>query len=168
MLLEPMMLSNGNKRWIDVLDEAINRYQNRRHSTINMTPIQAQKPRNQEILKNTVYCNLKIYAPPKFKEGQYVRISRHKALFEKKTGINWSFEIFKIRKVHLSNPRCYQLSDLNGEPILGRFNEFELQSTKYPFDYLLEKIIEKKGDKTRVKWLGFKDPSYILTKNIIS
>lgn len=168
MLLDPLMLSKGNKKWIDVLEEAMKRYQNRRHSTIKMTPVQAQRPQNQEILKNTIYSNLKIFTPPKFREGQYVRISRHKALFEKKTGVNWSYEIFKVRKVHLTNPRCYQLSDLNGEPILGRFNEFELNSTKYPFDYLLEKIIKKKGDKTLVKWLGFKEPTYILTKNIIN
>lgn len=162
------MLSKGNKRWTDVLDDAIIIYNNRIHSTIKMTPIKAQLPKNQKLLKKTVFKNLKMYTPAKFKKGQYVRISRHKDLFEKKTGLNWTFEVFQIRKVHLTNPRCYQLSDLSGNPIIGKFNEMELHLTKFPFDYLLEKIISKKGNKTLVKWLGFTEPTYILTKNLIT
>lgn len=162
------MLLKGNKKWIDVLDDAMNLYNNRVHSKIKMSPIDAQKPANQEILKRTVYNNLDTYTPPKFKTDQYVRISRHKALFEKKTGLNWTFEIFKIRKVHLTNPATYELSDLSENPILGKFNEPELHLTKFPFDYLVEKVIKTKGNKTLVKWLGFKEPTYVLTKNLKS
>lgn len=165
-LLEPELLIKGNRKWIEILDEALEKYNNRKHRTLKMSPKEALKESNVQLLKNKVYRNIKKYVRAKFKIGDFVRISRHKDLFEKKTGANWSFEVFKIRKVCLSNPRTYLLEDFSGEPIEGRFIEPELRSTRYPHDYLLEKIIRRKGNRAYVKWLGFKEPSWIPMKNV--
>jgi hypothetical protein len=47
------------------------------------------------------------------------------------------------------------LEDHQGEPILGRFYEHELQKTKNPGAYLVEKVIRKRPGMAYVKWLGF-------------
>lgn len=95
-----------------------------------MSPIDAQKSNNQKKLKNFVFGLPKLAVPAKLKVGDFVRLSRQKDLFEKKTGINWTFEIYKIRKVLMSDPRTYLLDDLAGEPLKGRFYELELKKTK--------------------------------------
>lgn len=60
-----------------------------------------------------------------------------------------------IRKVNLTNPPTYLLEDFNGQPISGCFYEKELQKTKYPHIYLVEKVLKSNGDNVYVKWLGF-------------
>ena len=57
---------------------------------------------------------------PKFKFGDYVRISKHN-----KNSRNWSQEVFMITvpKVKNTVPRTYVIRDLNGEHIAGIFYE---------------------------------------------
>ena len=47
---------------------------------------------------------------------------------------------------------CYY--DLNGEEIIGTFDEKELQGTNQQ-RFRIEKVIKKKGDKLYVKWKGY-------------
>lgn len=63
--------------------------------------------------------------------------------------------MFKIIKVKITNPVTYLLEDMEGQPIEGAFYEQELQKTKQPDVYLVEKSLRKKGDYVLVKWLGF-------------
>ena len=48
----------------------------------------------------------------------------------------------------------YEISDLNGEPIVGSFSEKELQKTNQE-KFRKGKVIKKKGDKLYVKWKGY-------------
>ena len=48
----------------------------------------------------------------------------------------------------------YEISDLNGEPIVGSFSEKELQKTNQE-KFRIGKVIKKKGDKLYVKWKGY-------------
>lgn len=57
--------------------------------------------------------------------------------------------------------RTHDVEDLKGNPILGRFYTEELQKTQYPDIYLLEKILERRGNKLKVKFLGFEKPQFI-------
>ena len=43
------------------------------------------------------------------------------------------------------------ISDLNGEPIAGKFYEKELQNTSQ-IEFRIEKVIKRKDDKLHVKW----------------
>ncbi|XP_014471324.1 PREDICTED: uncharacterized protein LOC106742665 [Dinoponera quadriceps] len=120
---------------------------------IDVTPAIAEK------LLSTVYSNVKIAAPAKFKVGDHVRVSKFKTDFEKGYTPNWTTEVFKIVKVQRTNPVTYLLEDSRGKFIAGVFYEYELRSVANPDVYLVEKVLRKKGDKVYVKWLGF-DNSY--------
>ncbi|CAK1578742.1 unnamed protein product [Parnassius mnemosyne] len=87
--------------------------------------------------------------------GDYVRISKYKGTFENGYTPNWSTEIFIIRKLQNTIPTTYLIEDtIRGQPILGGFYAQELQKTKNPNIYLVEKVLRRKGNKVLVKWLG--------------
>lgn len=138
----------GNYRWVDLVSKLVGEYNNTVHRTIKKKPIEVNE-KNYKI--GTIVSNDKA----KFKKGDKVRISKLKGLFEKGYTANWSTEIFEIEDVIHSNPITYKLRDLNGEEVKGNFYEQELQKTKFPDVYLVERVLRKKGDKVFVKWLGF-------------
>lgn len=147
---------NGTYKWIDVLQEIVNNYNNRKHSKTKMRPNEINKSNAKNI---TAYNHLKIAGPRRLKIGDIVRISKSKYLFEKGYTPNWTTELFKITKVQITNPVTYLLQDMNEAPIKGAFYEDELQLTKNPDIYLVEKILQRKGNKVKVRWLGL-DKSY--------
>ena len=66
---------------------------------------------------------------PKFKVGDYVKISKYKNIFAKGNTPNWWQEVFIINKSKNTVPWAYAISDLDGEKITGSFYEKELQKT---------------------------------------
>ena len=48
----------------------------------------------------------------------------------------------------------YKLVDYQDHPIEGGFYHEELINVKYPDAYLMEKIVQNRGNKVFVKWLG--------------
>jgi len=84
-----------------------------------------------------------------------VRVSNAKQVFEKGYTPNWSTEIFTIVRVAPTNPVTYHLKDYRDQSILGGFYEHEIQKTKHPDIYLVEKVIKKRGNQVFVKWSGF-------------
>ena len=92
---------------------------------------------------------------PKFKGGDHVRISKYKNIFAKGYTLNWSEEVFVIKK-KLKNkiPWTYVINDLNGQEIIGTFYEKELKKIDQK-EFRIEKVIRKKGDKLYVKWIGY-------------
>lgn len=150
---------NGNHKWLDLLDTLILQYNNRKHRTIGMKPVDVNHKNLKTVLdrirSQKYYKNIK--DKPKFKVNDVVRISKLKHIFEKGYTPNWGTEIFWITKVFPSEPYTYYLKDYKNEDIAGAFYEEELQKCRYPDVYLIEKIIKKQGDKLFVKWLGFDD-----------
>ena len=158
----------GNYKWIDILPKLIDNYNNTYHTTIKMKPVEVNIS-NQDIIYNDVFAvSKKEHKRPKYKVGDKVRISKIKGIFEKGYTANWSTEIFTVDKVYKGNPPYYHLKDSNEEEIKGIFYEQEMQKTKYPDIYLVEKVLRKKGDKVYVKWLGFDSShnSWIPKKNV--
>ena len=70
-------------------------------------------------------CNDK---DPKFKVGDHVRISKHKNIFKGYTQ-SCSEKVFAVEKVKNTVPWIYVINDLNGEEIIGKFYEKDLQKT---------------------------------------
>ena len=66
---------------------------------------------------------------PKFNVGDHVRISKYKNIFAKRYTPNWSEEVILIKKVKNAVSWTYVINDLNGEEIIGKFYEKELQKT---------------------------------------
>lgn len=160
----------GSYRWLSILPKIVNEYNNSKHSTIGMKPIEVNE-KNEQVLLKTVYSHLKTIdlKPKKFKVGDHVRISKYREAFSKGYTPNWSTEIFIIKKVNFTNPTTYLLEDENNQDIQGSFYSEELQKVKYPDVYLVEKILRRKGSKVFVKWLGMdnRHNSWINKNNIV-
>ena len=145
---------NNNTIFYNILDELVNNYNNKYHSTIKMTPIEGSKKVNENKIKN-IYNFEKTKKPGKFKIGDKVRISLEKNIFEKGYETNWTQEIFEIYDIKYSNVPYYYLKDLNNEKLDGTFYEQELQKTKQDDLYTIEKILKTNKDKIYVKWRGY-------------
>lgn len=145
----------GSYKWIDILPHLINQYNNTKHRTIKMRPKDVRK-KHETYLLNSVYRNVKVASGrTKYKAGDSVRISKTKGVFNKGYHPSWSTEIFTIKKIQFTDPVTYKLQDYLGHDIEGGFYEEELQKTKFPNVYLVEKVLKRKGSKVYVKWLGF-------------
>lgn len=158
----------GTYKWLGILESLINKYNNTKHSTIKMKPVQVNK-NNEAMLLNTVYSNVKIAEKPKFKMGDHVRISKYNHVFAKGYQPSWTAEIFKIYKIQITNPVTYLLEDYQQNMVKGSFYEQELQKVKFPAAYLVDKILRRKDDKIYVKWYGFneKHNSWINKKDLL-
>ncbi|XP_018371753.1 PREDICTED: uncharacterized protein LOC108766756 [Trachymyrmex cornetzi] len=130
---------------------------------IGVTPTIAEK------LLVTVYSNIKIAGPAKFKVGDSVRVSKYKTVFEKGYTPNWTTEVFKIAKVQHTHPVTYLLDDYREKSISGAFYEHKLHRAAYSNVYLVEKVLRRRSDEVYVKWLGFdaSHNSWIHKNNII-
>ncbi|XP_031781354.1 uncharacterized protein LOC116416568 [Nasonia vitripennis] len=136
---------NGNHKWLQILSSLLNQYNDTKHRTIGI------KRRNVTVDPNPLFkC-------AKFKEGHRVRVSESKQIFEKGYTPNWSTEIFTVDRVHHTSPYTYLLKDYQNRPIAGGFHEEELQKTKCPDVYLIEKVVKKRCNNYYVKWLVFDD-----------
>lgn len=76
-------------------------------------------------------------------------------MFKKRYTPNWSTEVFKSIKVHISNPATYILEDMKGQPIKGDSIRARVTITVNADVYLVEKVLLQKGNNLKVRWLGF-------------
>ena len=147
------MTSISKNVYIDKLDDIVNEYNNAYHRTIKMKPID---------VKNNTFINIGKEVndkDPKFKVGDYVRISKYKNIFSKCYTPNWSEEIFVTKEIKNDVPWTYVINDVNGEEIIGTFYEKELQNINQQ-EFGIEKVIKKKGNKLYVKWKGYDSSLY--------
>ena len=92
------MTSISKNVYINKLDDIVDEYNNTYHTTIKMKPID---------VKDNTYINTDKEVnnkDPKFKVGDYVRISKYKNIFAKGYMPNWSEEVFVIKKVKNTVP----------------------------------------------------------------
>ena len=118
------MTATGKNVYYDVLDDVVNKYNNTKHSTIKMKPIDVKSNKR-------VYIDKHNEKESKFKVGDRVRISRYKNIFAKGYAPNWISEIFIVDKINDTLPYTYNLKDLNDEEIIRSFYDKELQKTKF-------------------------------------
>jgi hypothetical protein len=147
--------SQGSYKWLQLLPKIVKQYNSTKHRTTGYRP-EAVNTRNAREILETAFSHTKTVdpKPQKFHLGDHVRISKHRAAFAKGYTPSWSNEIFKIVKVQLTNPTTYILEDDSRQHIQGAFYEYELQKTKHPDTFLVEKVIRRKGNQLYVKWLG--------------
>ena len=134
---------NNMNRYVDVLPDLVKGYNNTRHSSIKMTPVEASQKKNELGVWRTLYPDhLEIRdINPEFSVGDKVRISKKKKTFEKGYTTRWTEEIFTIVEVKRTLPVTYKIADLNGEEIKGSFYEPELQKTSQQL-FRIEKVIK--------------------------
>ena len=117
------MTATGKNIYYDVLDDVVNEYNNTKHNTIKLKPIDVGDNKR-------VYIDEHNEKDSRFKVGDRVRISKFKNIFAKGYTTNWSTEIFIVDKINDTVPYTYNLKDLNDEEIIGSFYDRELQKTK--------------------------------------
>ena len=112
---------NNTNRYVDVLPDLIKGYNNTRHSSIKMTPVEASQEKNELRVWRTLYPDHleRRDINPEFSIGDKVRISKKKKTFEKGYTTRWTEEIFTIVEVKPTSPVMYKIADLNGEEIKG-------------------------------------------------
>ena len=118
----------GGGGWIDVLKSCLWKYNYKSwHSTIKMTPWQAEwSPVKLKKIYDVKYSKIK-YKPPKFKVGDVVRLFVDKGKFGRFYQQDYTNELFIVYKVFSNMPHSrYQLKDLNGQLILGNALDEEL------------------------------------------
>ena len=145
-------------KYVDVLPDLINEYNNHKHSTIKMTPTEASMKYNEKVIQNDVYSiHDKTIYKSKFMVGDRVRISTYKrTLFDKGYTPNWSEDVFVIVGIQHTNPTTYIIKDYNNEIIEVSFYENELQKTDQDF-YRIDKVIKKDYKKklALVSWKSY-------------
>ena len=123
--------ANDTTKYYPILNDLVKEYNNTKHSSIKMTPVEASKKENESIVYHNLYPPEPIPGKPKFKVGDRVRITKKKKFFEKGYTTRWTREIFEVTEVLQTDPITYQIKDLDGEEITGSFYEKELQKTKF-------------------------------------
>ena len=123
------MTATGKNVYYDVLDDAVNKYNNTKHSTIKMKPIDVGD--NNKRVYIDEHSEKDLVGDIFLKVGDRVRISRYENIFAKGYAPNWSSEIFIVDKINDTVPYTYNLKDLYDEEIIGSFYDKELQKTKF-------------------------------------
>lgn len=151
-----------NKKWVNSIDSLIKSYNNSFHRSIGMKPKEVNKT-NEINVFTRLFPRVKLEKPT-FRVGDFVRISRHKAIFDKGYEFNWTPEVFKVDGVYRERvPIMYRISDLKGDVIKGSFYKQELQKVTGVLP--IKKIHREKivgGKKLYlVEWIGYKKKSWI-------
>ena len=125
------------------MPKILKQYNNTKHSSTKITPVEASKKENEGIVYFNLYDDIEPSSKPKFKVGDKVRISKYKRkVFDKGYTPNWTEEIFTIDNIQYTDPITHKIKDLNNEEIQGSFYEPELLKAKQDI-FKIEKIIRR-------------------------
>ena len=91
------MTATGKNVYYNVLDDVVNKYNNTKHNTIKMKPIDVKNNKR-------VYIDEHDEKDIRFKVGVRIRISKFKNIFAKGYTPNWSTEIFIVDKINDTVP----------------------------------------------------------------
>lgn len=145
--------NNRTYRYLDVLDKLLQSYNRTYHSSIKRPPADVNSDNEQDVWF-TLYGNMENakIKPCVFNEGDTVRISKHKLIFEKGYETNWSEEIFIITECVQRVPKVYRIKDLLGEPIEGTFYAQELQKVQLKDNFAVEEVLKKRIRKGQIEY----------------
>ena len=129
LIKEPMYIE-GKACWLNHLDAALEKYNNRVYGTTKMTPFEMVTNSDKPIPHPIPIDNKKM---PKFQVGDIVSVLDKRTIYSKLYTTNWNRELFKKHKVNKTNPVTYGLVDENNEQIDGKYYEQELLRSVFIF-----------------------------------
>ena len=151
------MAKNNSNEWTKFIDQAMKIYLNRKHRTIKMSPLEAEKNENEKVVRRTYFeryvASGSKKCKPKYKVGDSVRIWKARGTFHRGYNEDFSREHFIITEVlkNLPVPR-YKLKDYLGEHITGSFFEDEL--VRYnPSEFYDIQVVKKRKTKKGIEYL---------------
>ena len=131
-------------RYIDVLQDIVDSYNNTYHRSIGRAPATVSLFNVGQVTRK-LYGKIERSQPKcfKFKVGDHVRLNLRKRLFKEGYKMNWTEEIFQIVNRLPRTPVVYEIHDLLERPIEGVFYEKELQKVKRSDIFRVEKVLKK-------------------------
>ena len=163
------LTKHNSHRYLDVLPDIINNYNNLRHSAVGLAPSQVNHTNKEKVWQKLYNPTKRIIRQKKnLNLGDHVRIPKTRKLFAKGFRTGWTGEIFKIRRIRSTTPLTFDLEDLSGEKIKGVFYEQELLKCRLPDYFEVESVLDKKGNLLLVKWRHYpkKFNQWVSSKNI--
>lgn len=156
---------NHTYHYLEALPKIVHSYNHTKHRVIGTTPASVTI-NNEHLIWYRLFGNeIRRKDKPRFSEGDCVRVSNPKTVFDKGYKGNYSEEVFIISRVLNRVPVVYHLKDKLNEPILGIFYEAELQKVRertLPDGvYEVERVLKRKKkagkEMVLVKWRGYND-----------
>ena len=164
------------RQWVDILPKLTETYNKNYHTSINMSPEDAQELPNSIKLSEQSYkkiVNTK-KEPAYLKKGDIVRLNLNLGVLAKNYEQSWSRALYRVAanahyNIGGSRP-MYEISELNGKCFLGRFLPEELLKVDKKtfldeYNFPIEKVVEKGKKTSQVKWLGYSNDHNSWVKN---
>lgn len=159
------MAQRGTKRWTDLLEEVTEDLNNTRIARKGFAPNEVNA-RNERDIYERFYMQPRPFKNPAFAVGQKVRKSESILQFRRSFYPGWSPQIFTIAAVNRKYPNAYKLKDYYGKAVAGTFYQQELQKAKHPNYFLIEKILVRRGNRVKVKWLGYEKEGWLNRRDV--
>jgi len=162
------MARHQTHRYIDELDNFVRAYNNTIHKALNgRTPAEISPDIEAKVWVEQYLPpprKPKKIAVPKYKIGDLVRISFVKTVFSRGYHQSFSEELFRVVRIHKTNPITYSLQDLQKSALRGLFYESELVyvgGDLGDMTFKIEKILRRRTVRGQrqvlIKWLGYSD-----------
>lgn len=152
--------TRGSDNWIDDFQRVLDRRNATPHSRMKIRPIDINR-RNERQIYRRFYATQRDVGNPKFRVGDKVRIALGvEEKFRRSYYPSWSPAVFTITAVNRKIPCTYKLQNYNLVPLLRSYYEMELQRVMYPDYWLVERVVERRGNYRKVRWMGLEDPRY--------
>ena len=169
--------AKNTQRYLDVLQDLMDSYNNSYHRSIRMKPNEVTPEKTSQVFEN-LYGSIplkKTLPKYKFREGDIVRISKYRGVFDKMYEQSFTDEYFIVTECIPREPVVYKLRDIHGEIIKGTFYEHEIQKVKINKNtvFHIDKILDKKKrngtDFVLVRWRGWPSrfDSWIPAKDVL-
>ena len=154
---------NGDHRWIDVLPQITESYNNSVHRSIGMKPNDVG-PEHHQLIRDRLYDYPdRVPTPAQVRKeakearritkqlgvGDYVRILEYRTVFRKESSQAWSSAVYRVRRVIQSSPITFEIEDLDRDAIKGGFYLRQLIKVKPSTDELAGPQIRPRPPQTR-------------------
>lgn len=170
-ILTNMMFKSNTNRWVDFLEDATLMYNNRKHRGLKslFTPNDVNSE-NEEFIMKTFYLprQNRVCKNPKFKVGDFVRLSIKRKMFQKDSVQSFTYQVYKVaRQYELRYPCTYNIMTSDKRPILGVIYEPEMCLISRPEIMIIDAILDTKGDEKYCRLRGEEEnPIWISEKDI--
>ena len=155
------MTKNQTHSWVNVLESITDAYNHAYNRSIKLSPSEALKM-DDPVLWRRQYINSQeggVVRAFKHQIGDRVKLSYLSDKFSREYDMRWSGEVFTVTtRVFNQGIPMYNVKSYDGEPVIGKFYEEELQKTVIDGNttYHVEKVLKtrKRDGKAQclVKW----------------
>ena len=149
-------------RWVDIIQDLVEAYNDSRHRSIGMAPADGQK-KEENRLWVRLFGDGDTHLKPQIPKRDIMRARSHKTIFDKGYMPYWTKEHFTVSQAlppkRETKRRVYKLVDNNDTAVKGSWYPEELQEIS-DNQYRIEKVLQRRTlpDGTKelfVRWEGW-------------